>query len=94
MSAPGFVPLESLPPAHRKIVAALLAHGWDRADAEEMLLDYASELTQVIREERKAMEAEAIPEHAHLLDGMAYAADTIDPHASAAPVRPDEEPTT
>jgi hypothetical protein len=95
MSTP-FEPLDQLPAARKRITAALLTHGWQRPEIEEMLADYASELAKVIREERKSMEAEAIPEHAHLLEGMTYAADTIDPYPypySEAPVRPDEEKT-
>lgn len=92
MSGAAYEPLESLPQARKRITAVLLTHGWERVDIEEMIADYASELAKVIRDERKSMEAEAIPEHAHLLEGMTYAADTIDPH-SVSPVRPDEEPT-
>jgi hypothetical protein len=96
MSAAAFEPLESLPPARRRIVAALLTHGWERPDIEEMLADFAHELAGEIREERDAMREEkkdpriAITEDS--LGGMDYAASLIDPY-HAGPVRPDEEPT-
>ncbi|MGW9029903.1 hypothetical protein ACWGQ5_38530 [Streptomyces sp. NPDC055722] len=58
MSAPGFEPLESLPPARRRIAAALFTHGWERADIEEALDCLASELAEEIRKERDAMREE------------------------------------
>ncbi|MGW4024331.1 hypothetical protein [Streptomyces sp. NPDC005009] len=95
MSASGFEPLENLPEARRKIVAALLAHGWDRVDIKEVFDLYNSELAREIREERKAMEVENFPAHAYLFDGMDYAAHTIDPYPYGKDrTRPDEEPTS
>ncbi|MFB6937570.1 hypothetical protein [Streptomyces chartreusis] len=96
MSSAGFEPLESLPPARRKIAAALLAQGTDRSDIEEMLADYAHELAEEIREERDHIREEkkdprvGITQEA--LDWMSYAANLIDPQGHEG-VRPDEEPT-
>lgn len=88
-----FEPLEALPPARMKLTAALLAQGWERADIEEALDDYAHELAEEIREEHDAMREEmSDPRDGTTedeLNGMIYAADTIDPY----PVGSDEEPT-
>lgn len=75
MSA-SFEPLESLPPARRRIVAVLLTHGWERSDIEDMLADFAHELAEEIREERDRMRDESTQD---ALDAMSYAANLIDP---------------
>ncbi|WP_439947191.1 hypothetical protein [Streptomyces sp. BBFR109] len=96
MSTPGFEPLESLPSARRKIAAALLGHGWERSDVEEMLADYAHELADEIRKERDAMREETKNPRIGItradLETLSYAATLIDPYHEG-PVRPDEEPT-
>lgn len=97
MSAAAFEPLESLPPARKAIVAALLTHGWERYDIEGMIDDFAHELAEEIREERDAMREEnkgpriAITEDS--LATMTYAANLIDPQGHEG-TRRDEEPTT
>lgn len=73
MSAAGYEPLESLPPARRAIVAALLGHGEDRQDAEELLADYEGELAEQLRDEAEDEGAEFIP-------GLHLAANLLDPH--------------
>ncbi|MEU5243822.1 hypothetical protein AB0G81_06855 [Streptomyces asoensis] len=95
MSTP-FEPLDQLPPARRRITAVLLTHGWQRPDIEEMLADYAAELSGQIREERDAIREESrdpqIVVAPGMLDGMDYAASLIDPyHAGTVP--PDQDPS-
>lgn len=94
MSLSPFEPLECLPPARKRITAALLSHGWERVDIEEALDCFASELADEIRKERDAMREEMKDSDIGFtkadLGTMGYAANVIDPY----PVRPDEEPTT
>ncbi|MFI2426520.1 hypothetical protein ACH5A7_20890 [Streptomyces sp. NPDC018955] len=94
MSLPAFEPLENLPSARKRITAELLAHGWERADIEEALDGFASELAGEIRKERDAMREEMKDSRSGItkadLDAMSYAANVIDPY----PVDPREEPTT
>lgn len=44
MTTPPFEALDSLRPARRRLTAALLQQGFQRAEIEEMLADYAREL--------------------------------------------------
>jgi len=71
-----FEPLESLPPARKRIVATLLTHGWERFDIEDALGDFAHELAEEIRGERDRMRDEATQD---ALNAMSYAANLIDP---------------
>lgn len=71
-----FEPLESLPRARRQIVAALLTHGWERFEIEDMLANFSGELAEEIRNERDRMHAESTQD---ALDAMSYAANLIDP---------------
>lgn len=96
MSAPGFEPLENLPPARKRITAVLLTHGWERVDIEEMLADYASELAGEIRSERDAMREEMKDPRVGIeradLNTLTYAANIIDPYAEG--LVEGEEPTS
>ncbi|MCX5097591.1 hypothetical protein OOK36_55140 [Streptomyces sp. NBC_00365] len=97
MSAPGFLPLEGLPAARRRITAVLLTHGWERMDIEEMLADFAGELAEEIRKERDHMRDEMSALGGLVtqdtLNTMSYTANIIDPQGHEG-ARPDEEPTT
>jgi hypothetical protein len=77
MSLSRFDPLESLPPARKRIAALLLGQGLDRFDVEMMLADFADELAQEIRDERNRIIAErvATPDY---IRGLSYAASLID----------------
>ncbi|MGW0577743.1 hypothetical protein ACWD25_17615 [Streptomyces sp. NPDC002920] len=94
MSEPGFGPMDSLPPARRRITAVLLTHGWERVDIEEMLANFAHELAEEIRGERDQMRSEMSDPRIEIaredLDGMSYAANLIDPQGHEG-VRPGEE---
>lgn len=59
--------------------------------ADELINAFAHEMAEQIRAERGSGTYEP---GVYFHGGMDYAADIIDPHASAGPVRPDEEPTT
>ncbi|MFB6955471.1 hypothetical protein ACFCYB_00185 [Streptomyces sp. NPDC056309] len=93
MSAASFEPLESLPPAHRRITAALLAHGRERSDIEEMIAELAHELAEEIRDERDDMAATGAATQ-DAIDAMSHAANVIDPQDREGQRRPDEGSTT
>lgn len=73
MSGPVYDPLESLPPARKKLIAALLGHGMERSDAEELLENLEAELAEQLRDEADGEEAEFRP-------GLHLAANLLDPH--------------
>lgn len=66
-------PLESLPPARKKLIAALLGHGMERQDVEELLADVEAELAEQLRDEADEESAEFRP-------GLHLAANLLDPH--------------
>lgn len=73
MSPAQYEPLESLPPARRKLVAALLGYGMERPDAEELLENLEAELAEQLRDEADEWDAEFRP-------GLHLAANLLDPH--------------
>ncbi|MFF7881020.1 hypothetical protein ACH40F_07920 [Streptomyces sp. NPDC020794] len=95
MSTPGLTPMENLPPERKRITARLLLQGFNRGEIEEMLDAFAHELAE---QQRALADANDQLDHDHHVYGFSgavrQAADLIDPHASAGPVRPGEEPTT
>jgi hypothetical protein len=80
MSGPTYEPLESLPPARRKLVATLLGYGTARVDAEELLADFTDELAEQLRDEVDELAADpnAFPER--FREGMHFAANILDPN--------------
>src|SRR5438309_2301627 len=73
MSGPAYEPLESLPPARKKLIATLLGYGMERPDAEELLADVEAERAEQLRDEADGEEAEFRP-------GLHLAANLLDPH--------------
>ncbi|MDT0387834.1 hypothetical protein [Streptomyces dubilierae] len=68
-----FEPLESLPPARKRLIAALLGQGEERPDAEELLENFEAELADQLRAEADEGSAEFRP-------GLHLAANLLDPH--------------
>ncbi|WP_220294237.1 hypothetical protein [Streptomyces sp. MBT84] len=68
-----FDPLESLPPARRKLIVTLLGYGVERPDAEELLEDVEAELAEQLRDEADCEGAEFRP-------GLHLAANLLDPN--------------
>ncbi|WP_406418021.1 hypothetical protein [Streptomyces sp. NBC_01614] len=73
MSVSGYEPLESLPPARKRLIAALLGQGMERPDVEELLESFEAELADWLRDEVDVAPRE-------FRDGMYFAANCLDPH--------------
>lgn len=80
MSGPAYEPLESLPPARRKLVAALLGLGVERADAEELLEDFEAELAEWIRDQVDELGADPNAFSVEFRHGGYFVANCLDPH--------------
>ncbi|SFY52067.1 hypothetical protein [Streptomyces sp. F-1] len=80
MNGPLYDPLESLPAARKKLIAAFLGHGMERADAEELLADYEAELAEQLRDEVDEMAADPAAFPKAFREGMHFAANLLDPH--------------
>ncbi|MFE2073705.1 hypothetical protein [Streptomyces misionensis] len=72
MRASSHEPLESLPPARKKLIATLLGYGVERSDAEELLANVEGELADQLRDEAEDEDAEYVP-------GLHLAANLLDP---------------
>lgn len=79
MSGPAYDPLESLPPARRKLVAALLGFGMERSDVEELLESFDAELADWIRDQADEVSG---PKgfSREFLNGIYFAANCLDPY--------------
>jgi hypothetical protein len=73
MNGPAYDPLESLPPARRKLIAALFGHGMERQDVEELLADFEAELAEQLRDQ-------ADDEGPEFRRGLHLAANLLDPN--------------
>lgn len=80
MSMSGFEPLESLPPARKRLIAALLAHGVERPDIEELLESFEAELADWLRSEVDEIGADPSAFSREFRDGMYFAANCLDPN--------------
>jgi hypothetical protein len=80
MSASGYEPLESLPPARKRLIAALLGHGMERPDVEELLEAFEAELADWLRDEVDEMSAAPTAFSREFRNGMHFAANLLDPH--------------
>ncbi|MFI2632614.1 hypothetical protein ACH5A2_19780 [Streptomyces collinus] len=72
MSVSGYEPLESLPPARKRLIAALLGYGAERPEVEELLEGFEAELADWLRDEADEESAEFRP-------GLHLAANLLDP---------------
>ncbi|MEU6520466.1 hypothetical protein [Streptomyces sp. NPDC046978] len=80
MSGSAYEPLESLPPARRAIVGALLGHGVERSEVEELLQSFEAELADWLRDEVDELKADPQAFSREFRDGMHFAANCLDPY--------------
>ena len=79
MSVSGYEPLESLPPARKELIAALLGYGMERSDVEELLANLEAELADWIRDQTDELGGPRTTFSREFRDGMYFAANCLDP---------------
>ncbi|WP_435279312.1 hypothetical protein [Streptomyces sp. 1222.5] len=83
MNGPAYAPLQSLPPARKQLVAALLGYGMERSDIEELLENVEAEQAEWIRDQVDELDTLGVGPMSFSREfraGMYFAANCLDPH--------------